>query len=61
MGIAMTAVAGIALAVLVRGEEPKSWLVLYAVPAALSGTLGLYAYYRGMAVGAMTVIAPIAA
>jgi drug/metabolite transporter (DMT)-like permease len=52
--------AGIALAVLVRGEAPADWAVVYAVPAALSGTLGLYAYYRGMAVGAMTVIAPIA-
>ena len=30
------------------------------MPAALSGTLGLYAYYRGMAVGAMSIIAPIA-
>jgi drug/metabolite transporter (DMT)-like permease len=52
--------AGIALAVAVRGDGPKQWAVLYAAPAALSGTLGLYAYYRGMAVGAMTVIAPIA-
>jgi drug/metabolite transporter (DMT)-like permease len=33
---------------------------LLAVPAAVSGTLGLYAYYRGMAVGAMSIIAPIA-
>ena len=52
--------AGIALAVLVRGEPPAAWAVLYAVPAAFCGTLGLYAYYRGMAVGAMTVVAPIA-
>ena len=34
--------------------------MLLAVPAALSGTLGLYAYYRGMAVGVMSVVAPIA-
>jgi drug/metabolite transporter (DMT)-like permease len=34
--------------------------VLLAIPASLSGTLGLYAYYRGMAVGAMSVVAPIA-
>jgi drug/metabolite transporter (DMT)-like permease len=51
---------GIAAAVAVRGESPAHWGVFYAAPAALSGTLGLYAYYRGMAVGAMTVIAPIA-
>jgi drug/metabolite transporter (DMT)-like permease len=53
-------VAALGVAVLARGEGPRSWLVFYAVPAALAGTLGLYAYYRGMAVGAMTVIAPIA-
>ena len=34
--------------------------MLLAVPAAFSGTLGLYAYYRGMADGAMSVVAPIA-
>jgi drug/metabolite transporter (DMT)-like permease len=51
---------GIAVAVAIRGEAPAHWGVFYAAPAALSGTLGLYAYYRGMAVGAMTVIAPIA-
>ncbi len=51
---------GIAAAVAVRGASPAHWGVFYAAPAALSGTLGLYAYYRGMAVGAMTVIAPIA-
>jgi drug/metabolite transporter (DMT)-like permease len=50
----------IALAVLIRGEPPAHWAVLYAIPASLAGTLGLYAYYRGMAVGAMTVVAPIA-
>jgi drug/metabolite transporter (DMT)-like permease len=44
----------------VRGEGPHDAVVLLAVPAALSGTLGLYAYYRGMALGAMAVVAPIA-
>jgi drug/metabolite transporter (DMT)-like permease len=44
----------------VRAHPPHSWTVLLAVPAALSGTLGLYAYYRGMAIGAMAVVAPIA-
>jgi drug/metabolite transporter (DMT)-like permease len=52
--------AGIALLVAVRGKGPADSAVLLAVPAALSGTLGLYAYYRGMAVGAMSIIAPIA-
>jgi drug/metabolite transporter (DMT)-like permease len=52
--------AGIALAAVARGEGPRDRLVLLAIPAAVSGTLGLYAYYRGTAVGAMTVVAPIA-
>ncbi|TML73965.1 MAG: DMT family transporter [Actinobacteria bacterium] len=52
--------AVIALAVLIRWRGPGDWAVLLAIPAAISGTLGLYAYYRGMAVGAMSVVAPIA-
>jgi drug/metabolite transporter (DMT)-like permease len=50
----------IAVAVGVRGSAPHDAAVLWAIPAALSGTLGLFAYYRGMAVGAMSVVAPIA-
>jgi len=30
------------------------------MPAALAGTLGLWAYYRGIAAGAISVVAPIA-
>ena len=47
-----------------RGADPRrgpaSAAVLWAIPASVSGTLGLWAYYRGMAVGAMSVVAPIA-
>jgi drug/metabolite transporter (DMT)-like permease len=50
----------IAVAVAVRGEAPHDWLVLLAMPAALAGTLGLWAYYRGIAAGAISVVAPIA-
>jgi drug/metabolite transporter (DMT)-like permease len=46
--------------VAIRGAGPADARVLLAIPASLSGTLGLYAYYRGMAVGAMSVVAPIA-
>jgi len=53
-------VAAIGVAVAARGGGPHSWAVLWAIPAALSGTLGLYAYYRGMATGTMAVVAPIA-
>src|SRR5262245_7458946 len=50
----------IAIIVAIRGKGPDDAAVLLAIPAALSGTLGLYAYYRGMAVGAMSIVAPIA-
>src|SRR6266508_3051274 len=50
----------IALIVAVRGKGPADAAVLLAIPAAISGTLGLYAYYRGVAVGAMSIVAPIA-
>jgi drug/metabolite transporter (DMT)-like permease len=50
----------IAIVVAVRGRGPESWTALLAVPAAISGTLGLYAYYRGVAVGAISIVAPIA-
>jgi drug/metabolite transporter (DMT)-like permease len=56
----LAGVAAIAIAVAIRGEGPHGWEILLAIPAAFSGTLGLYAYYRGMAVGAMSVVAPIA-
>jgi drug/metabolite transporter (DMT)-like permease len=51
---------GIALIVSVRGKGPEHAAVLLAIPAAISGTLGLFAYYRGIAVGAISIVAPIA-
>ncbi|HWB21637.1 MAG TPA: DMT family transporter [Gaiellaceae bacterium] len=50
----------ITIVVAIHATRPHDWALLLAIPAALSGTLGLYAYYRGMAVGAMAVVAPIA-
>lgn len=50
----------IAIVVAARGKGPAHAAAFYAVPAAISGTLGLYAYYRGAAAGAMSVVAPIA-
>ena len=47
----------IALVVAIRGKGPSALGALFAIPAAISGTLGLYAYYRGMAVGAMSIVA----
>src|SRR5712691_3853726 len=49
----------IAVMVAIRGKAPADPAVLFAIPAAISGTLGFYAYYRGMAVGAMSIVAPI--
>ncbi len=51
---------GIALIVAVRGKGLEDSTALLAVPAAVSGTLGLFAYYRGIAVGAISIVAPIA-
>ena len=53
-------VLAIALAVLIRGEGPAGPEVLFAILASLGGMLGLFAYYRGIEVGAMSVVAPIA-
>jgi len=50
----------IAVLVALRGRGPEGGAaVLLAVPAAVSGTLGLYAFYRGIAVGAISIVAPI--
>src|SRR5207248_1143878 len=51
---------GIALIVAVRGKGPADSVALLAIPAAISGTLGLFAYYRVIAVGATSIVAPIA-
>jgi 3'-5' exoribonuclease len=40
--------------------RPAELVALLAIPAAISGTLGLFAYYRGIAVGAISIVAPIA-
>src|SRR5262245_39435191 len=50
----------VAIAVAAREHPPDDWAVLWAVVAAVSGTLGLVAFYRGMATGTMSVVAPIA-
>jgi drug/metabolite transporter (DMT)-like permease len=50
----------IAAVVAARAQGPQEAAILLAVPAAISGILGLFAYYRGMATGTMSVVAPIA-
>ena len=50
----------IVIAIAARGDGPHGWAVAYASLAAVAGTLGIYAYYRGIAIGAMSVVVPIA-
>ena len=53
-------VAALAAALAVHADGPNGWGVLYAVVAGGAGILGLYAYYQGMQLGQMSVVAPIA-
>lgn len=51
-----------AAVVAVRGEgAPAGDFALYAALASASGTIGIAAFYRGLAVGSMSVVAPISA
>jgi drug/metabolite transporter (DMT)-like permease len=53
--------AAVAIIALVHWEPWPGGSALLAAPAALLGTLGLVAFYRGMAAGAISLVAPIAA
>ena len=46
--------------VAVRGDGPPGTVVLWACLASVFGTTGLIAFYRGMAAGALSIVAPIA-
>jgi drug/metabolite transporter (DMT)-like permease len=50
----------LAVAVAVRGTGPPGPEIAWAALSSLLGTIGLAAFYRGMAAGAMSVVAPIA-
>ena len=56
----LAGLAAIALVVAVRAHPPADARVLLAIPAAVSGMLGLIAFYGGMITGTMSVVAPIA-
>lgn len=43
-----------------RGQGPPGSSVLWACLAAVLGTTGLIAFYKGMAAGALSIVAPIA-
>ena len=53
--------AALGVAVAVRGAGIPGDEVAWAALAAVFGTVGLFAFYQGMAAGAMSVVTPIAA
>jgi drug/metabolite transporter (DMT)-like permease len=53
--------AAIAIAVAIHWEPWPGGSTWLAVPAAALGTIGLVAFFRGMAVGSISLVAPIAA
>jgi drug/metabolite transporter (DMT)-like permease len=53
--------AALVVAVAVRGKGPHGPEIAWAALAALLGTSGIVAFYRGMAAGAISVVVPIAA
>jgi drug/metabolite transporter (DMT)-like permease len=58
----LTGLACLAAVVALRGEGPPGGdALLLAALSSASGVLGLAAFYRGLAIGAMAVVAPIAA
>lgn len=63
--LAVSQLAGLLMAIVVvalRGAPlPPDDQILYACLSALAGVAGLAAFYRGLAVGAMAVVAPISA
>ncbi|MFN2466587.1 MAG: EamA family transporter [Gaiellaceae bacterium] len=60
--LAVAQVSGLLLVsilVAARGHGPDGQAVLWAAPAAVAGTLGLIAFLRSMAVGTISIVAPI--
>jgi drug/metabolite transporter (DMT)-like permease len=50
-----------AIVVAASASTPGGAAVLWAAPAAVLGTAGIAAFYRGMAIGSMSIVAPVAA
>jgi drug/metabolite transporter (DMT)-like permease len=53
--------AALGVAVTIRGTGIPGDEVAWSALAAAAGTVGLFAFYRGMAAGAISIVAPIAA
>ena len=57
----VTALIPVAIAALATGDPaPGATAVAWAATAGLMGTLGVAAFYRGLAVGTMSIVAPVA-
>jgi drug/metabolite transporter (DMT)-like permease len=61
VGAQVSGLIGIATIVAIAGNAPPGPVVLWASLAAVFGTIGLASFYRGMAVGSISIVAPIAA
>jgi drug/metabolite transporter (DMT)-like permease len=57
----ISGVAAIGLVVAIAANPPPGPSILWAALAGVFGCVGLASFYRGMAVGAISVVAPIAA
>jgi drug/metabolite transporter (DMT)-like permease len=57
----VSGVLAIGLVVLIAGNPPPGTSILWAALAGLFVTVGLAAFYRGMAAGSISIVAPIAA
>jgi drug/metabolite transporter (DMT)-like permease len=53
--------AGVVVWAAARGGGPPAEVIPWGISNAIAGTIGLAAFYRGLAVGAMGVVAPISA
>lgn len=60
-GAQLFGLVAIGLVVAVSASGPSGPAVLWATPAAVLGTAGIAAFYRGMAIGSMSIVAPVAA
>jgi drug/metabolite transporter (DMT)-like permease len=62
LGVQLTGMVGAGVILALRGQGPPGGEALFlAARSSISGVTGLAAFYRGLAVGAMSVVAPIAA
>ena len=63
--VALSQAAGLAVALVALGvlrpEVPPASQLATGVVAGISGAVGLVAFYRGLAIGAMSIVAPISA